>query len=59
MTMKKFLGDATEAMKQVFEETKVQIHGILGVNFLLQHGWVIDFHERKIKTREDKQQENK
>ena len=58
-TSKFVLLDATEAMKQVFEETKVQVHGILGVNFLLQHGWVIDFHERKIKSREDNQQENK
>lgn len=37
--------DATEAIVQVEEETGIQIHGVLGVQFLLENGWKIDFEK--------------
>ncbi|MBM6864871.1 hypothetical protein H6A66_06765 [Bacteroides caecigallinarum] len=40
--------DATEAMKQVQEETGVQIHGVLSITFLIENGWIIDFEKLKI-----------
>lgn len=36
--------DASEAIAQVQEETGVQIHGVLGVEFLMQNRWVVDFN---------------
>lgn len=35
--------NATEAIAQVQEETGIQIHGVLGTQFLLENGWKIDF----------------
>ena len=40
--------DATSAMAQVQEETGIQIHGILGIQFLLEHKWIIDFEKRTV-----------
>lgn len=40
--------DATSAMDQVQEETGIQIHGILGIQFLLEHKWIIDFEKRTV-----------
>lgn len=40
--------DATSAMTQVQEETGIQIHGILGIQFLLEHKWIIDFEKRTV-----------
>lgn len=40
--------DATSAMAQVQEETGIQIHGILGIQFLLEHKWTIDFEKRTV-----------
>lgn len=40
--------DATSAMVQVQEETGIQIHGILGIQFLLEHKWIIDFEKRTV-----------
>lgn len=37
--------DATEAIAQVQEETGIQIHGVLGVQFILENGWKIDFEK--------------
>lgn len=37
--------DAVEAMAQLQEETGVQIHGVLGIQFLLENGWNIDFNK--------------
>ncbi len=41
--------DATSAMNQVQQETGVQIHGVLGVQFLLENKWIIDFKNKIIK----------
>lgn len=35
--------DATEAVVQVYKESGIQIHGILGVPFLTQNKWILDF----------------
>lgn len=40
--------DATSAMAQVQEETGIPIHGILGIQFLLEHKWIIDFEKRTV-----------
>lgn len=35
--------DATEAVIQVQQESGIQIHGILGIPFLTQNKWILDF----------------
>lgn len=35
--------DATDAIAQVQEETGVQIHGVLGTQFLMENKWIVDF----------------
>ena len=35
--------DATDAVMQVQEETGVQIHGVLGTQFLMENKWIVDF----------------
>ncbi|MBC5621673.1 MULTISPECIES: hypothetical protein [Butyricimonas] len=40
--------DASEAIKQVQEETGIQIHGVLGIKFLLENKWIIDFNKLNI-----------
>lgn len=40
--------DASEAIAQVQEETGVQIHGVLGVEFLLENKWIINFEQMKV-----------
>ena len=42
--------EANDAVKQVQEESGIQIHGILGVPFLTQNKWIIDFKNLTIKT---------
>ena len=41
--------NATNAVVQVEEETGVQIHGILGIQFLMDNKWVINFDKNIIK----------
>lgn len=41
--------NATNAVAQVKEETGVQIHGILGIQFLIENKWVINFDKNIIK----------
>lgn len=40
--------DASEAIAQIQEETGVQIHGVLGNQFLMENNWIIDFDRLKI-----------
>ena len=40
--------DASEAIKQVQDETGIQIHGVLGVQFLIENKWIIDFNKYDI-----------
>lgn len=35
--------DATNAISQIQQESAVQIHGILGIPFLTQNEWILDF----------------
>lgn len=37
--------NATKAITQVQQETSVQIHGILGSQFLMEHHWIVDFNK--------------
>ena len=39
---------ASEAIKQIQDETGVQIHGILGIPFLTDSKWVVDFNKCQI-----------
>ena len=41
--------NATNAVVQVEEETGVQIHGILGIQFLIENKWVVNFDKNIIK----------
>ena len=41
--------DATDAIAQVQNETGVQIHGVLGVEFLIENKWIIDFETYNVK----------
>lgn len=40
--------DASEAIKQIQDETGMQIHGILGIPFLTENKWIIDFDKLEI-----------
>ena len=40
--------DASEAIRQVQDETGIQIHGVLGVQFLIENKWIIDFNKYQI-----------
>ena len=42
--------NASEAIKQLQDETGVQIHGILGIPFLTENKWIIDFGNLVITT---------
>jgi len=37
--------EMTDAFDKINEEAGIQIHGILGNNFFLKHGWVLDFEK--------------
>lgn len=37
--------EANDAIAQVQAETGIQIHGILGIEFLLNNKWIIDFEK--------------
>lgn len=41
--------EANEAISQVQDETGVQIHGVLGVQFLIENKWIIDFNKQELK----------
>ena len=41
--------EANEAVRKVQDETGVQIHGVLGVQFLLENKWIIDFETYNVK----------
>ena len=40
--------DVSDGMKHIQEESGVQIHGVLGIHFLVDYEWIIDFNELKI-----------
>lgn len=40
--------DASETIQQVQDETGIQIHGVLGVQFLIENKWIIDFNKYDI-----------
>ena len=42
--------DMSKAGAQIQEETGVQLHGILGIPFLIENKWVLDFDEYVVKS---------
>ena len=40
--------DANSAVSQIQKENDVQIHGILGIPFLTQNKWVLDFNKLSV-----------
>ena len=41
--------DASEAVGQVQDETGLQIHGVLGIQFLVENKWIVDFEKLQIR----------
>ena len=39
-----------DAIRQIQEETGVQIHGILSTDFLVKNKWILDFDKLTIRT---------
>jgi hypothetical protein len=42
--------DATKAIYKVQKESGIQIHGILGIPFLVENKWILDFDKLNIRT---------
>ena len=42
--------DSDKAVAQIQSETGIQIHGILGIPFLIDNKWILDFSNLKIKS---------
>jgi len=42
--------EANDAINQLQAETGIQIHGILGIPFLIGNKWILDFNKLKIKS---------
>ena len=40
--------EATNAVRQIQQESGIQIHGILGIPFLTQNKWVLDFNNLSV-----------
>lgn len=44
-----------DAFKSIEEENGIQVHGLLGTDFLLENKWIIDFNKLKIEYELDNQ----
>lgn len=44
--------DSHKAVATIQNETGIQIHGILGIPFLTQNKWILDFNKLTVKTSE-------
>lgn len=42
--------DATEVVSRVQKESGIQVHGILGIPFLVENKWIFDFDKFNIRT---------
>ena len=42
--------DASDIVIQIQEETGMQIHGILGIPFLVENEWIVDFETCTVRT---------
>lgn len=42
--------DATEVLSMVQKESGIQVHGILGIPFLVGNKWILDFDKLKISS---------
>lgn len=40
--------DSDKAVSQIQSETGIQLHGILGIPFLIKNKWILDFNKQKI-----------
>ena len=43
-----FCAEVSNTFDKIFEESGLQIHGILGNHFFLKHGWVLDFDKMTV-----------
>ena len=41
-----------KGMRQIQKQSGIQVHGVLGLPFLINNGWVIDFDKLVIVTKE-------
>lgn len=41
--------DGSNAIRQIQEETGMQIHGIIGTDFMIKNKWIIDFETCNVK----------
>lgn len=44
-----------DAFKSIEDESGIQVHGLIGTDFLLKNKWIIDFNELKIEYELDNQ----
>lgn len=42
--------DASNAVYQILNENEIQLHGILGIPFLTQNGWLLDFEKLIVRS---------
>ena len=42
--------NASDTVKNVQDEFGIQIHGILGIEFLVKNKWIIDFEKLEVRT---------
>jgi len=42
--------EMTDVFNKIQEESSIQVHGILGNNFILKHGWVLKSNDIEIKV---------
>ena len=42
--------NANKAVAQIQKESSIQIHGILGTEFLVKNKWIIDFEKLEVRT---------
>lgn len=40
--------DSDKAVREIQSETGIQLHGILGIPFLIENKWILDFNKQKI-----------
>ena len=50
--------EATDAIHKVYSDTGIQIHGILGIPFLVDNGCIIDFNNLYISSHPEKKNIN-
>lgn len=42
--------EANKAIREVQNETGIQIHGVLGVQFFIENKWIVDFEKLEVRS---------